>query len=169
VLLLDWRKSAIQDEKNRLSLVPARFAVRKILYAAERCSGFGLSGGDNCTGVFVYELPESISREIQQSGLAYFLHLGQPFAVEQWGAFEAWQTTPVAPSREWVWEDQAPLPSPTLSGFLGHEGFLIDVDSKMQSEIDNSISSPGSFFARDRYGVMIVMPAKNKIAYAYRN
>jgi hypothetical protein len=170
VLFLDWRKSAIQAERNRLSIVPHQFAVRKILYAEEKCSGIGLSGGDNCTGVLVYELPPSTSGAIQQHGLAYFRDLGQTLVNKDSGPLGEWQTTPVAPNPEWVWREHgAQLPPPTLSGFLGHESFLIDVDSKIEREINDSIVSPGSFFAYDRYGVMLVIPAKNKMAYAYRN
>lgn len=169
-MLLDWRKSVIQAEKNRLSLIPQQFAVRKIMYAEEKCSGVGLSGGDNCTGVFVYELPQATTRAIQQHGLAYFRGFGQTSVNKQFGPFGEWRTTPIDPGLEWVWvQHSVPLPPPTLSGFLGHESFSIDVDSKIERDIDDSIISPGSFFAYDRYGVMIVMPARNKMAYAYRN
>ena len=51
------------------------------------------------------------------------------------------------------------------SGF----GLSGDVDSKVASDIDDSICSPGSFYAATRYGVWIVIPAKNKVVYAYRS
>jgi hypothetical protein len=103
--------------------------------------------------------------------LAYLRDLGRTFVVERWGALEEWQATPIARSREWVWEERADAvySPPTLSGFLGRYGFLIDVDSTIARNVDDAIAAPGSFFARDQHGVMIVMPAKNRLAYAYRN
>jgi hypothetical protein len=171
MVFLAWRQRAIQQEQDRLGLIPQRFAVRDILYAKEWSSGFGLSGGDNYGGVIVYALPQSTTREIQQQGLTYFRDLGQPVIVKDWGAVAEWQTTPIAPSREWAWEDRADAnyPPPTLSGFLGRYGYPIDIDSEVAQDIGDSIAAPGSFLAYDRYGVLIVMPAKNKIAYAYRN
>lgn len=170
-VFLDWRQRAIQEEQGRLGLIPPRFAVREILYAKEWTSGIGLSGGDNYGGVIVYALPQSSAREIQQQGHTYFGALGQTAVVKDWGALSEWQTPPIDRSREWAWEERADgnYAPPTLSGFLGRYGYPIDVDSTVAKEIDDSIAVPGSFLAYDRYGVLIVMPARSKIAYAYRN
>jgi hypothetical protein len=172
VSVWNWRDVAMQEKRNLLNVVPHQFAVRDVVYVEEECTGMGLSGGDDCVGVLVFELPESSARQIQETGLSYFRDLGEMSVVERWsGVLEAWQPTPVPMSREWSWSDpaDAPVRPPSLGGFLGPHQFMIDIDRKIASDIDAAISAPGSYFAQDRYGVMIVMPAKRRVVYAYRN
>lgn len=171
LVVLQWTKAAKEERQKLLGIAPQQFSIRDLSYVEEECTGIGLSGGDDCAGVIVFELPESTALEIQQRGATYFQEAGPIFAVQRWGALDMWQPTPVPTGVEWSWSESADVPvrPPSLAGFLGRHQFMIDVDREIVSDIDDSISSPGSFFARDEYGVMIVAPAKRKVAYAYRN
>lgn len=171
LVVWQWTEGTNEKRQKLLRVAPHQFAVLELSYAEEDCTGIGLSGGDDCAGVIVFELPERTALDIQRRGSTYFQEAGPMFAVQRWGALETWQPTPVPTSADWSWSesDDAPVRPPSLAGFLGPHQYMIDVDRKIVSDIDHSISSPGSFFARDEYGVMIVAPAKRKIAYAYRN
>lgn len=167
-----WWRASVQEERDRLAIVPEPFAVHEIVWADEECTGIGLSGGDDCAGVFVFDLPETTAREIAQRGAIYFAEVGPLSAVERWGSLESWQATPIPIGPEW-WDSRESQPttatSATLFGFLGPDRFLLDIDPQIARDIDAALAAPGSFVARDRFGFMLVSPSQRTVAYAYRN
>lgn len=76
-IFLSWQREARRAERIRLEMVPDQFEVKKILYANSGCTGIGLSGGDDCSGVIMYKLPEKSAQEIIKNGIKFFQALSQ--------------------------------------------------------------------------------------------
>jgi hypothetical protein len=160
----------LYERQFRLGHVPEGLHVSTVLYANEWLSGspFLPLPGDNETGLIVYELPDSVAKEIQKVGIDYFTKM-PPKArddSDRRGRYETWQSTPIllegsdsATNRTRSYE---------IADYLNRYGFGISIDSQIEQEINEAISKPGSFAAYGRTGVLIVVPGNRRVVYAYR-
>jgi hypothetical protein len=126
--------------------------VSTILYDKQEADGFG--PGANETGVIVYELPEKIATDIQKIGIDYLNKLPSTQEDRQIGKLK-WKSTPI-----WDWDG--------LSEYLTYYGHRVDIDSRLETEIDRAMSTPGNYFAKKRIGVLIVIPKTSRVVFAYR-
>ncbi|MCL4677765.1 MAG: hypothetical protein KJ017_04125 [Alphaproteobacteria bacterium] len=160
-----------------LSAVPQEFGVYKILYRQENAWGFGPGGNE--TGIRVYELPEQTYQIIQQQGLEYLNNLPSAKARQvkgrsDWrGKYKNWLETPINVTRHWT--DYMSLPDdadyskevPSISHYMSAYGFGLRIDPKIRNLADDALKSPGNYYAYGRIGVIIVIPQKKRVIYAY--
>jgi hypothetical protein len=158
---------AVVERNHHLSFLPNRLHVTNIVYKNEASWGFGPGGNE--TRIIAYELPDAVAREIQLSGTRFF-HGTQQNCVGapdyDWqGCYDKWHHTPVLLDGS---DDHANgTTSHRISDFLNRYGFGIGVDSKVGQEIDNALSTEGSYVAYGRIGILIVIPDKRRVVYAY--
>nr|WP_294840094.1 hypothetical protein [uncultured Methylotenera sp.] len=160
------------EKQHRLSFVPEGIRVEKILYAKEESWGFGPGGNE--TGVIVYELPDTIARQISKDGINYFSSLPpQSTDSHDWhGRYEKWYDTPIPYSDSWSGPESDNKTNPDkfvakIETYLNRYGFSIPIDPNTEAEIDYAISEKGSFFAYSRIGLIIVSPKTRRVVYAY--
>lgn len=163
----------IYEHNFQLTHIPYGIPVDKISYVREESWGFGPGGNE--TGLIEYELPEYTTQEIVKNGLYYFTSLPQiarNAGDSSNGYYEHWQETPMPITDAWQGAsmDGEPLNKttiPSIESFLDRYGFSIPLDAKVVARIDNAISTPGSYFAYGRTGILIVMPKYRKAVFAY--
>ncbi len=160
-----------------LSAVPSEFGVYRILYRQENAWGFGPGGNE--TGIRVYELPDRTYQIIQQQGLEYLNSLpsakiGRVRGQYEWrGKYNNWLETPINVTRHWT--DYMSLPEdadyskevPSISNYMNAYGFGLRIDPEIRNLADDSLKSPGNYYAYGRIGVIIVIPQKKRVIYAY--
>ena len=156
----------------RLSFVPERLKVEKILYAKEESWGFGPGGNE--TGVIVYELPEAIAKQISKDGINHLSSLPhQSTESHDWhGRYEKWHSTPIPYSDNWAGTKSESKTNPgafvaEIKMYLNRYGFSIPIDPNIEAEIDYTISEKDSFFAYGRIGLIIINPRARRVIYAY--
>ncbi|HLO61693.1 MAG TPA: hypothetical protein VK165_01880 [Azonexus sp.] len=146
-----WAALLSIEKRHWLLKLPPQLGVEKVLYAKTKSLGFG--PGANETGVVLYELPAHVSDK-NPSVLAPQLR---------------WEKTPLQGHREWFEGEGASRTKagPLLYNFLNHYGFEIVVEPEVVGEIDRAVSTPGSWYAYTRDGVILLMPLINRLAYIY--
>lgn len=149
------------ERVHHLSLVPAEFHVRRILYVETEAWGFGPGGNE--TGVLMYELQERIVKQIERDGLAF---LNTRTGTEDWNA------TPLAGHLEWFEGEGAlpqagPVKMPHLANYLNQYGFGIPIDATIISQIDQALIQPGNYYAYTGTGVLVLIPAARRLAFVY--
>ena len=164
----------VYEHNFHLTHIPYGMPVDKISYVSEESWGIGLPG-DNETGLIEYQLSEETAQEIAKNGLSYFTNL--PKITRNWGAssngyYNDWQETPIAVSDAWqgarmVDEPVSKITTPSIESFLDRYGFSVPLDPKVVAKVDEAISTPGSYFAYGRTGILIVMPKYHKVIFAY--
>jgi hypothetical protein len=154
---------------HHLKLIPSDMGVWRVTYSLEKVWGFGPGGNE--TGLIVYDLPKDVAQTIKEQGLDYLSKLPSKKTGRDWrGIYKEWHSTPIPKSKE-VWY-QVPVSDkvrdkPYLDNYLDRYGFGINVDKSIEDEINNVISSSGSYFSYGRTGVIIVAPDIEKVFYAY--
>lgn len=146
-----WAALRSIESRHWLLRLPQQLGVEKILYTETNSWGFGPGGNE--TGVVLYELPSHVSDKTP-SVLAPQLR---------------WEKTPLQGHREWIEGEGASRTEagPLLNNYLNQYGFSIPVKPEVVSEIDRSVSAPGSWYAYTRNGVILVMPLISRVAYVY--
>jgi len=148
-----------------LRFVPDALEVKSVAYSKEESMGFG--PGANEAGVIVYPLPDSVARQIEQQGLAYFEQM-PPNADQHergWqGNYHGWQPTPVPPV-----VPEEPRDGPPRFDMLNYvcKYLHISVDPAIVDEVNAMLNSPGSYYAYSRIGMMVVSPGKRRVVYLY--
>ena len=148
-----------------LSRVPEPLHVSWIEYRLEEAWGIGMPG-DNETGFVVYRMTDR-SAEWARSKKH---RLGDMLP----GGSASWHPTPVdesGPHNTWHQYDSDPAlrdHKANVSEYLGKYGFSIPLEKGRDTEADDAIQHPGSFYSYGRGGsVTIVDPRRGKIYYAY--
>lgn len=154
------------DEKRLLGLLPYGLNISKILYSNEE--SWGMGPGGNETGIIAYELPSEVATEIQKIGVSKFSK-----GTGGFGDFDSWKQTPILLTDEWLdsrvsGESEQNIQTPKIGNFLERLGYSVFIDPKIESEINNAITKPGSYYAYRKSGVIvIILPNNRKVIYAY--
>jgi hypothetical protein len=162
----------LYERDFRLSLVPDGLHVSSVIYAKEESWGLPLFPlpGDNETGLIVYELPLSTAQVLEKRGIEYLRTLPPNAGDDRdWrGRYEEWRPTPLS-DPHWLKDpiSDAAFSTAHVRSYLYKYGFGIDVDSDIEALIDEAIAKPGSYYAYGRLGVLIVIPSKLRVVYAY--
>ena len=162
VCMKAWQRS------HQLSHVPDTFNIFQVTYSQEKL--YGLGPGGNETGLIVYKLPEDIAVEINQQGIDYLKEIMSKSGNTPGGkyGYGKWEETPLCfpkPDPKVDGEDCIP----NLSRYLNRYGFGIIIKSEIKQQINEAISKKGSYFSyrhRGR-GLLIVIPSKKRLVYAY--
>ncbi len=165
-----WSKS--WERQDKLSHVPTELIVSEILYSNEEL--YGLGPGGNETGIIVYKIPNDTVKEIELLGIDYFTRLlpNSGSRYEQRGQYSEWQETPISSDPDWKDKVQTQTPDsvvspPKLADYLDRYGWEIKIEPEIEQEINEAVSSPGSYFAYSRAGMLIVIPSIEKAVYVY--
>ena len=156
---------------HRLAFIPEELHVWRILFANEEA--WGLGPGGNETGFIMYSLPDDIAAKINTDGIAYLssfpsAHLGKPHGWE--GKYPEWHVTPIPPEdKKWF---QIPASDETtsvakLTNYLDHYGFGISIDPDIEALFEKAITTPGSYYAYGRIGMIVVTPSIKRVFYLY--
>jgi len=174
--LLAWK---VQIYRHHLRFVPDAMNVWWVRYVAEESWGAGLPGG-NETGIIVYDMPDQTKESLDTKGLAWVEALPQPPWPEWRGGYEEWHTTPIS-TADFAWADPAKCPPkdsdryrgfypngcPSISGYMGEYGFDIPFDSDVEKMVNDALFSRGAYYAFGRIGILILIPAQQRIVYVY--
>lgn len=153
------------EERRYLDIVPYGLNVSKVIYVNEE--SWGIGPGGNETGNIFYELPDQVANEIQKLGAAKFYKDTGGFSD-----FRNWAQTPILLTDAWQdsgsgREPEQNIQFTKIANYLERWGFSVSIDPKIESEIDYAIRKPGSYYAYDRNGIIIVIPNYKKVVYAY--
>lgn len=149
-----------------------------VRYVSEEAWGFGPGGNE--TGIIVYDMPDKVRGELEDKGLTWLEALPPPGWPEWQGRYEEWHTTPI-PTSTFPWSDPAACPPetsdrylvtypngcPSISGYMGTYGFPISFDPEVEKMVNEALVSPGAFYAFGRIGILILIPARERIVYVY--
>lgn len=144
-----------------LGFLPDGMNVWKQIYAKEKAWGIGMPG-DNETGLIMFELPNSASKNVMKDGINFLktLHPGNKCSNE-------WQETPQLTNTDWF-NNESNAGIPNVEHYLNRYGFGIPFDGAIIHDINQSIAMSGSYVSYCRGGgAVIVMPKINRIAFAY--
>lgn len=155
-----------------LSLVPSCLRVSRELYIKD--SLWGIGPGGNETGVLVFELPDKSAVWVKTGGISVLRQACSDSAMSRktGGRFSEWKATPMVAERQWLERDSrssgaSASGAPRIANFLDQYGFGISVDEEIQEMSDNALSEPGNYYHSGRTSILIVIPDKRRVVYAY--
>ncbi len=153
------------EKQRKFSFVPDGLGISTIVYSQEASWGFGPGGNE--TGIIVYELPDSVSKKIQNEGIEFFNRMPpkNSSSYDWHGRYEKWESTPILLDGSDNYTNSTK--SYEIAKYLNRYGFGIPVDLQVEREINDAISKPGSFVAYGRIGLLIVVPVARRAVYAY--
>lgn len=142
------------EKQRQLSIVPEGMPIENVLYVQKDYREFYEPV------IIVYELPESVAREIQKEGLGYFAKLPNVSVgrYDRHGCCSHWDATPIVGNRP---EDFFP----DVRAYLNRSGFEGRIDPAIEREINIAVSKRGAYYARDNSGTFLVIPGIRKIIY----
>ena len=146
--------------------VPDGLHVSTVLFNAESAPPCFIGGGCNSAGLMAYELPEEVAQALQRRGLAFFgtwSDQDRQVPHSSWG-YDQWRQTPL-PGGYSDWSPEGG--PPRIGNFVGRYGFGVFIESSLESEIDIALNGAGNYYAFGNGGVLIVMPARRKVVFAY--
>jgi hypothetical protein len=174
IIAIPWGGCQLNLHYHRLSFVPEAMGVSHILYAAEQSWGFGPGGNE--TGIIVYEMPKAVAEQLEARGLAYLQSLPQQPGGDWHGRYDNWRPTPVVRDRRWpkggtgdrVSVEGGPSwISPGIGDYMFFYGFEIPLDLGVERMVNEAIFTSGGYYAYGRIGMIILIPAAQRIVYAY--
>jgi hypothetical protein len=163
--------------RHHLRFVPEAMNVWWVRYVSEESWGFGPGGNE--TGIIVYDMPDEVRDALHEKGTAWLGAL-PPNSWQGWqGRYSDWHTTPVPPTQ--FWADPAACPPktsdrylfiypngcPSIAGYMGEYGFPILFDRDVETMVNEALFSPGAYYAFGRIGMLILIPARERIVYVY--
>lgn len=163
---------------HHLSFVPRRMNVWWVRHAAEESWGSLGLPGDNEIGIIVYDMPERLRQDLQSDGLAWLSKL----PIDRTGDradFGDWRLTPIPTTLHWTDPAQCPPATtdryrivypngcPSITGFLGGYGLPASFDPEVERMVNEALALPGTFYAFDQIGILILIPARQRIVYVY--
>ena len=170
---LAWKAFVYYD---RLRIVPEAMNVWWVRYAWEKSWGFGPGG--SYTGIIVYDMPEAVKTELLEKGLAWLNALPPNTSPGAYDSVSDWRETPIPNTYRWT--DPAACPPstsdrymlaypngcPSISGFMGGYG-LLSFDRDFEVMANEALFSPGAYYAFGRFGILIMIPARERIIYVH--
>lgn len=156
---------------HQLSFVPPAMQVTDILYAAEEAWGFGPGGNE--TGIIVYAMPENTRQRVETDGTDWLNGLAG--SGSGWkGYYHNWHASPYdakVPGAFDIWlakaRDETCGHGAGIAAYMFRYGFCIPIDHEVEALANRALSEPGNFYAFGRIGMLLVIPAENRIIYAY--
>jgi hypothetical protein len=159
---------------HHLAFVPPAMDVSNIIYSAEQSWGFGPGGNE--TGIIVYEMPPATRRRIETEGVGWLNTLAGSSGPWQ-GLYRDWHPTPYDSELSGafdLWEVEENIVSEGCSkigsgivAYMDAYGYCIPFDPDIEALANRALSMPGSFYAFGRIGMLLLIPAENRIIYAY--
>lgn len=153
---------------HHLSLVPQGLGIWRVVYSKEESWGFGPGGNES--GVIVYALSDSVSDTIKERGISYLNGLQQVRAIRAGSTSYnlEWKETPLLFHNRDPNVDRAnDVAVPNIYNFLDRYGFGVSLDPEISKTINDAISKPGAFYTSDQHGIVIVIPEKRSVVFAY--
>lgn len=152
---------------HHLSFVPPAMGVRTILYVEEEAWGFGPGGNE--TGIIVYEMPATTRERILDEGTDWLSGLAG--SGNRWhGVYRNWHSTPFDPNVTGAFDIYAMEicgHGGGIAGYMFRYGFCVPFDTHYESLANEALSSSGSFYAFGRIGMLLLIPSKDLVIYAY--
>jgi len=163
--------------RHHLRFVPEEMGVWRIIYVAEEAWGFGPGGNE--TGIIVYDMPEATYDALQAGGIKWLQNLSSNNWSGWQGRYDEWHSTPV-PETE-TWADPARCSTglsdfysitqhptcPSIAAYMAKYGFWIPLDAEIELLANEAVFSSGAYFSHGRIGMLIVIPEKRRLIYAY--
>lgn len=163
--------------RHHLHFVPEEMGVWWVRYVAEKSWGFGPGGNE--TGIIVYDMPDKVREELTQNGISWLETL-PPNSWKDWqGRYRDWKSTPIPDTILWANPKKCPPKNsdryllsypngcPSITGYMGNYGFYISFDREVEQLVNQAMFSPGAYYAFGRIGLLIIIPAQNRIVYVY--
>jgi hypothetical protein len=149
-------------------MTPPCLGVLKVVYSKEETWGF--DPGGNETGIVIFELPRAIVNDIEQQGLRFLNQCASTRVIDESGrktqTLYTWQATPVLV--EATGPDMNKVLTHNIGEYLRKYGFEIVIESKVEQDVDNALTSPGNWVDDNGSRLIIIMPKASKLVFAYR-
>lgn len=168
-----WKALVYHD---RLRNVPEAMNVWWVRYAWEESWGF--DPGGRYTGIIVYNMPASVQERLEGRALSWLNTLPQNSWQGVEGSYGGWRATPVPMTYSWAnpaacppttsdrYRLSYPNGCPSIRGYMdGYGPFPIDRD--VEDMVNEALFSPGAFYAFGRWGILVVIPARERIVYVH--
>ena len=167
-----WVAVKLYMHRYHLSLVPSCLNVSRVLYVRE--SLWGIGPGGNETGVLVFGLPEDFVVTVKTGRIGFLRQACSKSAMSRktGGRFTEWKATPMVAEIQWLVREStsrgaSASGSPRIANFLDQYGFGISIDEEIQEMSDKALSEPGNYYHSGRTSLLIVIPDKRRVVYAY--
>ena len=164
----------MRTQARHLAFVPQAMDVSNVIYSAEQSWGFGPGGNE--TGIVVYEMPPATRHRIETEGVAWLNTLTG--SRGSWrGLYNDWHSTPYdskLPGASDLWKVDQDIVSEGCSklgvgivAYMDAYGYCIPFDPDIEALANRALTMPGSFYAFGRLGMLLLIPAENRVIYAY--
>ena len=158
------------ERRWQMGHVPVAFKISEIIYSKEESWGFGPGGNES--GLVVYRLPEEMITTVRRQELIFVSATNSqindgPDSYRR--VYSNWKTTPFEGSNGWKCESADCSLSGKISveNFLGSKGYGISLPSHISKEIDQVMSTPGSYYGKGRVGTLIIAPAFGRAYFVF--
>lgn len=169
-MIIIFLVTKIYMKKDYIRLVPAKFNVSDVLFSKEEIGGFGPGGNEQ--GLIIYKLPDDVASKITSQGINFFDNISiAKHSNIQSDSYEKWDKTPIIDDSNWLDNDsnlEAKPNKASVKNFFANGG-PIEIELKIEEEVNSIIMEEDNFYSRGRIGTLIVAPAKRKIIYIYNS
>jgi hypothetical protein len=157
VLWLIWE---VADRASALMALPDGTGGWFVTFAENKT--FGLGPGGNESGLNVILLTTAGAARVAKGGTVWL------DAQDSDQSFDAWRETPVPYDDTWLLRDghaAGRLATPSIMALYLRYGFTIDIPEKHLSAIDKALNAPGSYYAFDWRGRLVLIVPNRQRAY----
>ncbi len=156
--------------KHRLRFIPPSWGVSAILYAQEKAWGMGPGGNES--GLIIYQLPSEFSAQLTSIGPQFLITrteaVQSPGGSKIRSSYHSWRETPIANEPWLCGTETCPEPGKlSITNYLGRYGHGIALPNQLTDEINLVISTPGTFYAINAVGALLVSPKNGKAYFVY--
>jgi hypothetical protein len=163
---------------HHLSFVPDSMNVWWVRHASEETWGSLGLPGDNEIGIIVYDMPDRVRQGLQDNGLAWLDSISIDHTGDR-AMYGDWRTSPIPTNLRWTDPAQCPPSNtdryrivypngcPSITGYFGGYGLPASFDPEVEKMVNKAFATPGSFYAFDRIGILILIPVQERIVYIY--
>ncbi|MCB1936841.1 MAG: hypothetical protein KDF59_12955 [Nitrosomonas sp.] len=148
-----------------LKNVPDALNVEKVIYTKQNT--WLLFSPYNDRGIHVYLLPEQIGEKISESGIHFLDNL--PPNLNKWerrGRYARWYETPIPPGYRWN-QNQTTGQMDIRNYISGNDRIDIKIDEVIAKQANSIVNNPGSYYAYNKDGVIVVSQNNEIILYFY--
>ncbi len=124
-------------------------------------------------------MPEATYEALQAGGIKWLQNLSSNSWSGWQGRYDEWHSTPL-PETE-TWADPARCGTglsdfysitqhptcPSIAAYMAKYGFWIPFDAEIELLANEAVFSSGAYFSHGRIGMLIVIPEKRRLIYAY--
>lgn len=171
VSVLIYASLQFYQYQSRLNHIPSRMGVWHILYSEEQIWGMGPGGNE--TGIIVYGMPKATYNALMAGGMEWLEVISKDNSRgrRRQGVFRKWHRTPSPVATKCSLDPPNRADEPESCSIVGQlldrYGSIISVDDWVLELANEAMLTEGAYYSHGMLGMLIVIPDKRRLIYAY--